>query len=44
MAKGTKQADLMVPDEVVINKIYLIRGQKAMLDEDFADLYQVETK
>ena len=34
----------MLPDEVVINKIYLIRGQKVMLDEDLAELYQVETK
>lgn len=24
--------------------IYLIRGQKVMLDSDLADLYQVETK
>ncbi|MDP4264110.1 MAG: ORF6N domain-containing protein [Bacteroidota bacterium] len=29
---------------MVINKIYLIRGQKVMLDEDLAELYQVETK
>jgi len=44
MARTTKQTDLMLPDEVVINKIYLIRGQKVMLDEDLAELYQVETK
>jgi len=33
-----------IPDEVVMNKIYVIRGQKVMLDEDLADLYGVETK
>jgi hypothetical protein len=44
MGRATKQTDLMLPDEVVINKIYLIRGQKVMLDEDLAELYQVETK
>ncbi len=34
----------MIPDELVINKIYLIRGQKVMLDKDLAELYGVETK
>jgi hypothetical protein len=34
----------IIPDEVVINKIYLIRGKKVMLDRDLADLYQVETR
>jgi hypothetical protein len=31
-------------DELVMNKIYLIRGKKVMLDSDLAELYQVETK
>ncbi len=39
-----KSADLLIPDEVVMNKILLIRGQKVMLDKDLAELYQVETK
>jgi phage regulator Rha-like protein len=30
--------------KVIISKIHLIRGQKVMLDEDLAELYQVETK
>ncbi len=34
----------MIPDELVISKIYLIRGQKVMLDRDLAELYGVETK
>ena len=34
MAKATKA--LMMPDELVMSKIYLIRGQKVMLDEDLA--------
>lgn len=33
-----------IPDEVVLSKIYLIRGQKVMLDRDLAELYQVEVK
>jgi ORF6N domain len=39
-----KEHVLVVPDEVVMNKIYVIRNQKVMLDKDLADLYQVETK
>lgn len=35
---------LFIPDEVVISKIYLIRAKKVMLDEDLAELYQVETR
>ncbi len=34
----------MVRDEIVINKIYLIREQKVMLDRDLAELYGVETR
>jgi hypothetical protein len=29
--------------EVIERRIYLIRGQKVMLDSDLAGLYQVET-
>ena len=39
--KGTQ---IMIPDEVIMSKIYLIRGQKVMLDRDLAILYEVETK
>jgi len=35
---------LIIPDEVVMSKIYLIRGKKVMLDRDLADLYHVETR
>ena len=33
----------IVPEETVMNKIYLIRGQKVMLDKDLAALYGVTT-
>lgn len=33
----------LVPIERIENKIYLIRGQKVMLDRDLAELYGVET-
>ena len=35
---------LLLPDEIVMEKIHLIRGKKVMLDEDLAELYDVETK
>lgn len=34
----------MIPDEVIMEKIYLIRDQKVMLDKDLAELYEVGTK
>jgi len=34
----------VISDEIVMSKIYFIRGQKVMLDSDLAELYQVETK
>jgi hypothetical protein len=33
-----------IPEEIVINQIYYIRGQKVMLDRDLAKLYKVETR
>ena len=35
---------ITLPDEVLMNKIYIIRNQKVMLDRDLAELYGVETK
>jgi len=34
----------LVPVEVIANKIFLIRGQKVMIDIDLAELYGVPTK
>ena len=36
--------EITIPDETIISKIYLFRGQKVMLDSDLAELYGVETK
>jgi hypothetical protein len=35
---------ISIPDEVITSKIYLIRGNKVMLDANLAELYGVETK
>lgn len=34
---------IMVPEEVIMSKIYLIHNQKVMLDADLAVLYGVST-
>jgi hypothetical protein len=34
----------IIPDEIILNQIYFIRGQKVMFDKDLAKLYGVETK
>ena len=33
-----------IPDERIINRIFVIRGKKVMLDRDLAELYAVETR
>lgn len=35
---------IMIPDDIISSKIYLIRNQKVMLDKDLSELYAVETK
>jgi hypothetical protein len=35
---------IVIPEEVIMSKIYLIRNEKVMLDRDLAELYGVETK
>lgn len=34
----------LIPQELIEQKIFLIRGKRVMLDRDLADLYGVETK
>lgn len=39
MAKGLTNS--IIPNEVLINKIFVLRNQKVMLDRDLAELYGV---
>ncbi len=34
----------MLPDEIIISKIYVVRNQRVMIDRDLAELYGVEKK
>ena len=34
----------LIPQEIIEQKIFLIRNQKVMIDRDLAELYDVETK
>ena len=36
--------EVSVPTEEITGKIYLIRGQKVIMDRDLAEMYAVETK
>jgi len=38
-----KNNAIMLPDEVVMTKIFIIREQKVMIDRDLAELYGVLT-
>lgn len=40
----SKAVKVITADEVIMNKIYAIRGQKVMIDRDLAALYEVETR
>ena len=42
MAK--KELQVLVAEQKILNKIYVIRGEKVMLDKDLAEMYGVETK
>src|SRR5580692_4113177 len=42
MAKAI--TSIAIAEDRIINKIYLIRGKKVMLDRDLAELYGVETR
>jgi len=42
MAESTKS--IVLAEESILSKIYLIRGKKVMIDRDLAGLYGVETK
>ena len=39
-----KTNNVNISDEIVLTKIYVIRGQKVMIDRDLAELYGVETR
>jgi len=39
----TENESALIPDERIMDKIFLIRGQKVMLDRDLAELYGVST-
>src|ERR1700733_8447155 len=41
MSKSNQQ--VVIADEIIISKIYYIRGQKVMIDKDLAELYNVTT-
>ena len=43
MAK-TKQTSTIIAENIIIDKVHVIRGTKVMLDKDLAEMYGVEVK
>ena len=39
-----RKTTITIPDEMVINKILIVRGKKVMIDTDLAELYAVPTR
>ncbi|MFZ1527459.1 MAG: ORF6N domain-containing protein [Ferruginibacter sp.] len=44
MANTNKKLLVLVAEQKILNRIYVIRGEKVMLDRDFAGIYGVETR
>ncbi|MDE3184944.1 MAG: ORF6N domain-containing protein [Bacteroidota bacterium] len=40
----SKLRDVKIPEEIILEKIYVIRGQKVMLDKDLAEMYGVQVR
>jgi hypothetical protein len=40
----SKEDDVIIAEELIISKIFYIRGRQVMLASDLSELYQVETK
>lgn len=42
MAK--KELQSLVAEQKILNRIYVVREQKVMIDEDLAEMYSIETR
>lgn len=41
---ANKELQALVTEQKILNRIYVVRGEKIMLDRDLAELYGIETK
>ena len=39
-----KELQVMLEEQKILNRIFIVRGQRVMLDKDLAEMYGVETK
>jgi len=44
MGKETQTNTLAIPDEVLMKKIYVIRGHKVMLDSDLSEISKTSSR
>lgn len=38
------ESPITLPENAILSKIYVVRGQKVMIDRDLAELYNVDTR
>jgi len=41
---GKQELQALVAEQKILNQIYVVHGQKIMIDEDLAEMYSVETR
>jgi len=41
---SSEKSNIVIAEDIIISKIYSIRGRQVMLAQDLAELYEVETK
>jgi len=41
---SSEKSNIVIAEDIIISKIYSIRGKQVMLARDLAELYEVETK
>lgn len=41
---ASKELQMLVTEQKILNRIHVVRGEKIMLDRDLAELYGIETK
>ena len=44
MHTQNNETQIILPDEIIMNKILIIQNKKVMIDKDLAELYDVETR
>jgi hypothetical protein len=44
MAKAKQEIQALLVEQKILSRIFILRGEKVMLDKDLAELYGIETR